>query len=122
MIDLFYFFYQIASIETRQQYKEVLLTSYFEEYQNVLKALNFTSPIVIPTLQELKQELQRHKAAEVSQIINFYKFQFMSWTDEDLKRIGKLDHMTQTKAIYAGNEFHNCVKPELERLLRNEGF
>lgn len=87
-----------------------------------MKALNFTSPFITPTLDDLKQELLRNKAAEVSQIINFYKFQFMSWTDEDLKRLGKLDHMTQTKAIYAGNEFHNAVKPELERLLLDEGF
>uniref|UniRef100_A0A336KTF4 CSON015135 protein n=1 Tax=Culicoides sonorensis TaxID=179676 RepID=A0A336KTF4_CULSO len=122
VIDLFYFFYQICSKETRQKYRPDLIRSYFEEYQKILKALNCNTSIVIPCLEELDNEFLKFKAAEVMQVVCFYKYQFMSWTDEDLKKLGKLDHFTQTKAIYAGNLFHAAVKPELERLLLNEGF
>lgn len=117
MIDLYYFFYQVASKETRVQHKEELLKEYFEEYQSILRKLNCKSSFIIPSLEQLKEELRNNRAAELMHITLFYKFQFMEWSEHEEKK----DDLTMVEAVNWKKEFQDAAKPEIDRILR-EGF
>lgn len=117
MIDLYYFFYQVASKETRMQHKEELLKEYFEEYQSILRKLNCKSSFIIPSLEQLKEDLWNNRAAELMHITLFYKFQFMDWSEHEEKK----DDLTMVEAVNWKKEFQDAAKPEIDRILR-EGF
>ncbi|XP_063697375.1 uncharacterized protein LOC134828361 [Culicoides brevitarsis] len=120
IIDFCYFFYQVANTETRQKHRSDLLAVYLDEFQKILKAFNCKSTIL--SLNDLEEDFRQHKAAEINQIITFFKFQFMTFNDEDLKNASDKEPMSKTDAVFASDAFHEAVKPELERLLGENGF
>lgn len=102
------------------KHREDLLKHYFEEYQLVLKKLNCKSPSIIPSLEDLNQELWRNRAAELMHITCFYKFQFMNWTDADVEKDSSTEHLTIVEAATWKKEFQDAAKPEIERLLKED--
>lgn len=120
VIDLVYFFYQVASEETRVKHRDDLLQHYFHEYQSILTKLNCKSLSIIPTLAELKQELWKNRAAEVMHITCFYKFQFMNWTDEAVEKDSYSDHLTLVEAATWKKGFQDAAKREIDSLLKED--
>lgn len=103
------------------KHKEDLLKEYFEEYQLVLRKLNCKSSSIIPTLEVLKQELWKNRAAELMHITCFYKFQFMDWTNNDEDKDSNMDELTMVEAANWKKDFQDAAKPEIDRILK-EGF
>lgn len=116
-LDILYALYMVASIETRENHREEIISYYYDQFVATLKDIALLTNI--PTLLDLQAELLSHGFFEVFMAICFMGARFIDFTKintEEMMDPEKGGKMI-AESIYSNEGYKDCIKKELKRFL-----